>query len=214
MRSNPTEVESEQVTAQAASLELERLIFFSDAVIAIAITLLTVQISIPGNIQAAQLTSAILNLIPQFGIYALSFLVIGNYWVIHHRVFRNIKHYDSTLIWLNVFFLLFIAFLPVPSNVVGRFPTEQSAIIFFNICLIFTGITQAAIWRYASQNHRLIDKRLSQKLVDWGMIRSLVPPVVMMLSIILTYINTLSAVLCWGLIWIEFAILNRYFPRD
>jgi uncharacterized membrane protein len=214
MRSNPTEVESEQGTPQAASLELERLIFFSDAVIAIAITLLTVQINLPTNIIPSQLTSAIFNLIPQFGIYALSFLVIGNYWVIHHRVFRNIKHYDSTLIWLNVFFLLFIAFLPVPSNVVGRFPTEQPAIVFFDICLIFTGITQAAIWRYASHKHRLIDKRLSQRLVDWGMVRSLVPPVVMMLSIILTYFNTISAVLCWGLIWIEFAILNRYFPRD
>lgn len=214
MRTTSSEVESEQTTPQAASLELERLIFFSDAVIAIAITLLTVQISLPVNIHPAQLAQAILNLIPQFGIYALSFLVIGNYWVIHHRVFRNIKHYDSTLIWLNVFFLLFIAFLPVPSNVVGRFPTEQSAIIFFDICLIFTGITQAAIWRYASHKHRLIDKRLSQKLVDWGMVRSLVPPVVMMLSILLSYISPVSAVMCWGLIWIEFAILNRFFPRD
>jgi uncharacterized membrane protein len=214
MRSNPSEVESEQSTPQAASLELERLIFFSDAIIAIAITLLTVQINLPANIHRSQLTGAIVNLIPQFGIYALSFLVIGNYWVIHHRVFRNIKHYDSTLIWLNVFFLLFIAFLPVPSHVVGRFPTEQAAIIFFDICLIFTGVTQAAIWRHASYKHRLIDKRLSQRLVDWGMVRSLVPPMVMLLSIILTYINTISAVLCWGLIWIEFAILNRYFPRD
>lgn len=212
--SGTNELENEQSQPQGASLELERIIFFSDAVIAIAITLLSVQIGLPADIDPTALPDRILKLLPQFGVYALSFLVIGNYWVIHHRVFRNIKHYDSTLLWLNVMFLLFIAFLPVPSHVFGRFPMQQSAIIFFDSFLILTGLSQAAIWRHASYKHRLIDKQLSKELVDWGLVRSLVPPMVMLLSILLTYINPISAILSWGLIWIDFAILNHYYPRN
>jgi uncharacterized membrane protein len=202
---------SEQRQYEESSLELERIIFFSDAVIAIAITLLSVQITLPQNVDVNNLSQEIFRLVPQFGIYALSFLIIGNYWVIHHRVFRNIKDYDTRLIWLNVLFLLCIAFLPVPSAVIGRFPTERSAIIFFDISLAFTGITQASIWWHASYKHQLIPKNLSPWLVRWGKIRSLIPPAVMLLSVMLSFVNTALAVWSWGLIWVGFAFMARWF---
>ena len=205
---------SEQEHIKEASLELERIIFFSDAVIAIAITLLTVQIRLPQDIDVSNLSQEIFNLVPQFGIYALSFLIIGNYWVIHHRVFRNIKDYDTNLIWLNVLFLLCIAFLPVPSSVIGRFPTERSAIIFFDICLAITGISQASIWWHATYKHKLIPRNFSPYLVTWGKIRSLIPPAVMLLSILLSFVNTLAAVLSWGLIWVGFMLMARAYPKD
>ncbi len=207
-----SELEIEQREETQTSLELERIIFFSDAVIAIAITLLAVQIVLPADLNPEDVPQAIIDMLPQIGAYALSFLIIGNYWVIHHRVFRNIKHYDTRLIWLNILFLLFMAFLAVPSNVVGRFPTEPAAIIFFDICLMLTGLTQAAIWLHASRNHHLIPRSLSPALIRWGNIRSLVPPVVMVISIILAFFDPLIALLSWGLIWVGFAILNRYYP--
>lgn len=206
------EIDIEQRHPEEPSLELERIIFFSDAVIAIAITLLAVQIGLPTGVTLETLPDEIFRLVPQFGIYAMSFLIIGNYWIIHHRVFQNIRKYDSRLIWLNVLFLLFIAFLPVPSNIFGRYPTQQSAIIFFDACLFFVGMTQTAIWWYASSGHRLLIKTFSPYLIRWGMIRSLVPPAVMLLSIVLTYISTTAAVLSWVLIWIGYVALNRYYP--
>lgn len=209
-----SEIETEQrEQQQGPSLELERIIFFSDAVIAIAITLLAVQVGLPANVALADVPDAIMKLVPQFGIYAMSFLIIGNYWVIHHRVFQHIRHYDTTLIWLNVLFLLFIAFLPVPSHIFGRFPTQQSAIIFFDVCLFFVGLSQTALWWYASSNHRLLTKSFSPALIRWGMVRSLVPPAVMLLSILLTYVSTTAAVISWILIWIGYVMLNRYYPR-
>jgi uncharacterized membrane protein len=208
-----SELESEQKEQKEASLELERIIFFSDAVIAIAITLLAVQIVLPVNLNAEDVPQAIINMIPQMAAYTLSFLIIGNYWVIHHRVFRNIRHYDTRLIWLNILFLLFMAFLPVPSNVIGRFPTEPAAIIFFDICLMLTGLTQAAIWLHASHDYHLIPRSLSPALIRWGTIRSLIPPGVMVISIILAFFDPLVALLSWVLIWVEFAVWNRFFPR-
>ena len=209
-----SEIDIKPQEPQAPSLELERIIFFSDAVIAIAITLLAVQVGLPREVELADVSDEILKLVPQFGIYAMSFLVIGNYWIIHHRVFQNIRRYDNTLIWLNVLFLLFIAFLPVPSHIFGRFPTQQSAIIFFDACLFFVGIFQTAIWWHASSGHRLLNKNFSPFLIRWGMIRSLIPPAVMLLSILLTYISTTAAVAAWILIWIGYVALNRYYPAN
>ncbi len=208
-----TEIQSEQRTPAESGLEIERLVFFSDAVIAIAITLLAISIGLPTGVTPENLPREIINLMPQFGVYALSFLIIGNTWVIHHRIFRNVRRYDTTLIWINNLFLLCVAFLPVPSRIFGLYPTQPAAIIFFNIFLIITGLMQAAIWYYATQNHRLIDPNFSPALIRWGRIRNLIPIAVQLLSIGLSLISPLLAILSWALIWVGFTIHNRHFPR-
>jgi uncharacterized membrane protein len=208
-----SEILSEQRNQNEASLEIERLVFFSDAVIAIAITLLAISIGLPAGVTPENLPREILNLMPQFGVYALSFIIIGNTWVIHHRIFRNIKRYDSSLIWINNFFLLCVAFLPVPSRVFGLYPTQPAAIIFFNLSLIVTGLMQAAIWYYATEKHRLIDPTFSPALIRWGRIRNLIPIAVQLLSIALSFFSPLLAILSWALIWVGFSIHNRHYPR-
>jgi uncharacterized membrane protein len=192
--------------------ELFRILSFSDGVFAIAVTFLAFGIGTATNLDPANLRQELLKLFPQIGIYGLSFLVIGDYWVIHHRIFRNIKRYDNGLIWLNVLFLLCVAFLPVPSRIFGQFPTERPAIIFFDACLIITGIVQSFIWRYASAQHRLLDPNFSPKLILWGKIRGLIPPTVQMISIGLSFISPILAILSWGFIWIGFAALNYFYP--
>jgi uncharacterized membrane protein len=207
------EMQSEQRSQADSSLEIERLVFFSDAVIAIAITLLAISIGLPAGVTPETLPREILNLIPQFGVYALSFIIIGNTWIIHHRIFRNIKRYDTTLIWINNLFLLCVAFLPVPSRIFGVYPTQSSAIIFFNACLIITGLMQALIWWYATENHRLIDPNFSPQLIRWGRIRNFIPVAVQALSIVLSLFSPILAILSWVLIWVGFTVHNRHYPR-
>src|SRR6476660_7011566 len=86
------------------SVELERIIFFSDAVFAIAITLLVLELRMPERLAGDadhQLAVGLLNLIPKFMSYAISFWLIGLYWWVHHRLFRHIRRWDDGLIWLN-----------------------------------------------------------------------------------------------------------------
>jgi uncharacterized membrane protein len=194
--------------------ELDRIMAFSDGVFAIAITLLAFAINLPSSLKLDQLGHEIIRLLPQFGIYALTFLLIGDHWIIHHRIFRNIRRYDNGLLWINLLFLLSIAFLPVPSRIFGLYPTEQPAVIFFSGCLIITGILQVLLWRYASDNHRLLDKSFSVKLIRWGRIRGLIPPTVYMISIALALVNPILAILSWGLILIGFTALEYFFPRE
>jgi hypothetical protein len=104
---------------EAAGEGIGRILALSDGVFAIAITLLVIQIALPATAGAADLPSALLRLWPRYLAYALSFLVIARFWVSHHLAFRLITRYDSTLVWLNLVLLMFVAFLPFPQPCSG-----------------------------------------------------------------------------------------------
>ena len=94
---------------------LERLVFFSDAVFAIAITLLVIEIHPPHLDPAATNAAhwqAIANLWPQFLGYLISFFVIGLFWIGHHRAFSLASHYDPRVLRWNLMLLAVIAFMP------------------------------------------------------------------------------------------------------
>ena len=116
------------------SFELERIVFFSDAVFAIAITLLVLDIKvpeIPERLVAQELPEALAALWPKFLSYVLSFVVILFYWTAHHRIFHAIKDYDWNLIWLNSLFLMCIAFLPFPTALLGEYGNHQLPVVIY-----------------------------------------------------------------------------------
>ncbi|HYJ37839.1 MAG TPA: TMEM175 family protein, partial [Chitinophagaceae bacterium] len=96
--------------------QLERLILFSDAVFAIAITLLVIEIKIPElereHISDKALLQSLAHLIPKFIGFIVSFLLIGLYWSVHHRMFGFVTNYDGRLRFLNLLFLFFIVLMP------------------------------------------------------------------------------------------------------
>src|SRR5918912_1164157 len=163
-------------------LGLERIVFFSDAVIAIAITLLALEIRLPEVHSGEEIPAALLSLWPRYLGFVVSFLVVGSYWYAHHRVFRVVRRYDDTLIWLNILFLLCIAFVPFASAVLGEHGDERSAVVFYTLVMIVTGLVQTLLWVYATHRHRLVDARLSRRAIRIGTARALAPPVVLALS--------------------------------
>jgi uncharacterized membrane protein len=88
---------------------LDRIVSFSDAVMAIAITLIVVQISVP-QVSDSEIGAALSDGWPEYISFLLSFWVIGIYWFWHHVMFRSIVRYDTVFIWLNLLFLLCVAF--------------------------------------------------------------------------------------------------------
>src|SRR5215510_8639674 len=93
--------------------QLERLILFSDAVFAIAITLLVIEIKVPEihekHVEEVVLLSRLAELIPKFIGFIISFLLIGQYWIVHHRMFSFVINYTDRLILMNILFLFAIA---------------------------------------------------------------------------------------------------------
>jgi uncharacterized membrane protein len=107
----------------SGDLSLDRLVFFSDAVFAIAITLLVLDIhvpSLPHVVSIGQSWNAFAELTPSFFAFALSFLVIGRFWMGHHERFRSLRHFDQRLMWPNMIYLLAIAFMPFATAFLGQ----------------------------------------------------------------------------------------------
>jgi len=111
-------LQSAMSETKSGERELDRLIFFSDAVFAIVMTLLVLEIRVPEvplALAAAEVPNEVLALGPKFFSYVLSFLVIGTYWIAHHQTLRYVQSYDRRLLWLNLLFLLSISFIPFPT---------------------------------------------------------------------------------------------------
>ena len=172
--------------AAAEGLGLERLIFFSDAVFAIAITLLVLDIRPPERGDApfdpAQWPAVLKPMWQAIYAYALSFFVIGTYWVAHHRTFQYIRRYDHRFIWLNLAFLFCIAFMPVPTALIAGYGDQAFAIVFYDAVQILTGLVKLVLWLYAVRGHRLVDTDLAPAAIRYNTYRSAISPIVFLLS--------------------------------
>lgn len=101
----------------------ERLSTLADGVFAIVMTLLVLELSVPvvkGLSGNSELLLKLAELWPEFLIYGLSFMILGLFWVIHHSIFADVKRYDTTLVWLNIAFLMFVSLVPFSTALVGK----------------------------------------------------------------------------------------------
>jgi uncharacterized membrane protein len=133
----------------------ERVLFFSDAVFAIAITLLVLPLA-DEHIRRHDVGGQIVDLIPQMLTFGLSFIVIGLFWVSHHASFQYIKAFDPLLLTLNMAFLLCIAFMPFPTVVLAAEGSDRAAVALYAGAVAVTGAVSCAMWWYASHQRRLL----------------------------------------------------------
>jgi uncharacterized membrane protein len=162
---------------------VDRIVYFSDAVFAIAITLLVLNIRLPSNLREHEVPHALASLGPRYFSFGLTFLVIGAKWMAHHRTFRHVRAYDETMIFLNLLLLLTVAFLPFPSYVLGAYGDGAAATIFYAASMTVSGLLATALWINCSRGHRLIDPDLSPHTIRYYTGRGLALTVVFGLSI-------------------------------
>jgi uncharacterized membrane protein len=192
----------------------ERLVAFSDGVFAIAITLLILEIrlpELPAINSEADLQNALWSLLPKFLAYVFSFLMIGQYWQLHQHMFNYIKWADRRLILTNLYFLLFICFVPFPTMVLSEHGDLQTTTIFYAISLSLSRLFATWMWLHATNRHRLVDQTLPPALVKFYVFRSLNAPVIFLLSIPLSFFSLSLTYWSWGLIWLVSLLLNWVF---
>jgi uncharacterized membrane protein len=194
-----------ETTNRRAELGLERVVFFSDAIMAIAITLLVLDLRLPEGSDlslAAQLDS----LGSSYFSFLVSFGVIGLFWEAHLRLFGFIARVDRALLWLNLTFLLFIAFLPFPTSVLGKH-WSPTAIVFYAATLMATGLLRFLLLRHAVR-HRLIAPEVDPATLRTEHWRAATVPVVFLLSILVAGFAPRWAPACW-LLLIPVSVLGR-----
>ena len=183
----------------AGNLEYDRVLFFSDAVFAIAITLLVVDIRVPEIVLDAghQLYEARGKILS----FAISFLVIGLFWMGHHRLFRYITALDRPIIFLNILLLGTIAFLPYPTALLFAGTTKQPAApVFYAACVAGAGLMELVIWLYAIRVKGLVPASVSPALRRAETAQILPVPVVFGLSIPVAFIAPGFAPFTWILL--------------
>ncbi len=132
---------------------LERLMFFSDAVFAIAITLLIIEIKVPHLPNVASNGDwgiALFQLIPHFVAFILSFFVIGRFWMTHHTAFGFTRHYDKSLSWPNLHLLMMIAFMPFATALLAENVGKLVPTLVYNATLLATAVLSVRLVRIAT----------------------------------------------------------------
>jgi uncharacterized membrane protein len=133
----------------------ERLVAFTDAVMAVAITLLVLDLKLPQGVTDADLPSALAASSHSLWCYVLSFLVIGLLWMAHHNQFAFIARVDAALLWLNLLFLLTIGLIPFVTSVMSDHGSALPTMLYAGV-LMTTDLTLAAIWAYARRDPELM----------------------------------------------------------
>lgn len=146
---------------------LERLIFFSDAVFAIAITLLVIEIHVPHlprDASSVQFINALLALIPNFVGFIISFYVIGAFWSGHHRAFGCAAHYSEKLVPANISLLLTIAAMPFFTAFLSNYSNQRVPVVFYCSWLLLTALLNLRLGRLAT-SPPVIDPTVSAETI-------------------------------------------------
>jgi uncharacterized membrane protein len=197
---------------------VERLLALSDGVVAIALTLLVLQLNVPSP---AKLTdpNSVSELAAQLGkgadaliSYVISFYVIAQFWLVHHRVFRQIGGQREGLAWWNFAFLFTITLMPFTSDLLGKYAENPLAVDIFAANLLAASLTTQLTIVYGRRKDLLTTETSArQARAEWA--RMVASVFVIVLSIGIAWVNTDAAKYCWLLLAVAPRVADRWSGR-
>lgn len=178
-----------------AEIEFTRIVAFSDGVIAIAITLLVLNLDVP-DVAGADLAGALGDQWRQYLAFALSFALIGRFWILHHRAFALIERFDGTLMTLNLVFLALIVLMPFATDLVAEYGDEPMAVVVYAAVV---GLASAGSWLMIRHSARRghVRPAMQPYAAAWGSWRGLGPAAVFLVSIPVALVSGEAAFFVW-----------------
>ena len=177
-------------------LTVHRIEALTDGVFAIVLTLLVLDISIPlithSSLQV-ELPRRLIELWPKLYSYVLSFIVLGMFWSNHHFAFHHIKRSNNGLVWINIFFLMFVALIPFTTSLIGDYRMEQLPFVIYVINVLLILIMRLILWTYATGKYRLVDSDINPRLVKGRKLSMIVTSLILILAIGISFINVAAA---------------------
>ena len=212
-RCSPADTSSQPILVPVAKAEergLERLILFSDAVVAIAITLLVLPLADlePGETESAW--SLLRAEWDEIFAFFISFVVIARFWFSHHRIFRNLISHDATLLVLNAAWLASVVLMPFTTAVLSG-GTGYTALYLFN--LIVTSALTTALAGYINAHPHLLEEALPAATVRRNLIGGIALVATFVVALIVSFFIEHTALLCLLLIPVVQRIVHRLVPR-
>ncbi|MDQ2719242.1 MAG: TMEM175 family protein [Bacteroidota bacterium] len=198
--------------------QLERMILFSDAVFAIAITLLVIELKVPeinGPVSEEKILNALLFISPKFIGFLVSFFLIGLYWTVHHRLFGYLNGYTPKLLWINLFFLLGIVLMPFSTSLYSQYIFDylETPVIFYTANVCFLGMMNFFLWRYICNKKNQISIPIPPGISVYYSFRALSVPVIFIFTLIVYLFKPRYAILIPPFIPVIMNIATRRFRK-
>jgi uncharacterized membrane protein len=142
----------------------------ADGVFAIVMTLLVLELAVPAvaHGDSAALAEGLQEMIPDFLIYGLSFLVLGAFWLIHKMEFESFVTADPPMIWIHIVFLMTVALLPFSTALVGEHGVVTTTAVFYGANVLLSFALAWLMWLYATGRRRLVAEDLDQAIITGG----------------------------------------------
>ena len=195
------------VTTQAEDEDIpgiDRLLALTDGVVAIALTLLVLQLQVPVTEKltenpdsARALWHALSPDGSEMTSYLVSFLVIAQFWMVHHRVLRGMRGHSEGLAWRNFGFLLALTLMPFTSDLIGRYGTNPLAITLFGLNLVAISLSTQWIFLYAAKHDLIKDMARSTRDERTARVRVIFVLSIVALSIVLAWTAPTLAKFVW-----------------
>lgn len=180
-----------------------RLEALNDAVIAIVMTILVIELAVPEVprlLATEQLHLELFEMWPRFLAYVLSFLVLGTLWSFHHILFTYIKRVDSKYTWLNILFLMFVALIPFSTAMIGEYTIFTSTpMIFYGVNAFVIMLMLNLMWWHATKNRLLVDKNIKSVELKQIKISLIIAVGSILVAIGLSFISTYIGVVMYFL---------------
>jgi len=183
-------------TRGEAETEFARIVAFTDGVMAIAITLLVLNLELP-DVTDSRVTGELLSLWPAFVAYAISFVVIGRFWLGHHAFFGSLKGFSRHLMTVNLLYLSLIVLIPFTTDVLDGYGSVPVGPILYSV--VIAGASGVAWWmnRHALQQN-LVQPEDVPRISRAAAARGLVPTAIFVASIPFALVFPSWTPIFWG----------------
>lgn len=141
-----------------------RLELFSDAIFAIAITIIAVEIK-PERHTSFEEAGGLRAIWPAVFAYLLTFAIVGLQWIDHHTIFQHLYRCTGTLPWVNFVFLMCIAFIPLPTALITFYPSEAAPVVLYSGSVGATILAKLCLWKYVTSWAHLVSPDLPAQFI-------------------------------------------------
>jgi uncharacterized membrane protein len=176
--------------------DLARLVAFSDGVMAVAITLLVLNIDTP-QVSKDDLGSALIDLFPSFLAYLIAFALVGRFWVVHHNLFETFVGFDGRLMGLNLAYLMMIVLVPFSANLIDNYGKEPIAAATFATTLGLAAFINWLMTAYALRKG-LVHEAHREETTPFGSPVALGFTLVFFLSVPVAFVSVPAAWVLWA----------------
>jgi len=202
------ETKSQLTPAEKRAASPDRLVFLTDGVIAIIITILVLDIKVPELGSGQSIADSLTEARPTFVSFVISFLLVGMFWTLHKQTFNQVRYVDHNATWLNLIFLLALALVPYASSALGEYSEEPTALFVYGVVLIAASLLRVALNAYFQTHPGLMWQPSSKSARRLTAMTASVPIVVYVVAMVVAgWSTTLSLILYFSIPVLYFALV-------